>query len=86
MNETIQSLRQSGYKVRVTHRGLLDSDTDQTKVHLVAKDGHPSVTQIDITTPNGENTTGLAFRSKNDNYNRKFGNRIALGRALAQLA
>lgn len=87
MNTTIQSLRQSGHKVRVTHRQWVGSDKERTNTDLLAfNDGYPSVTQIDVTTPKGEDATGYAFRSKNDNYNRKFGNRIALGRALAQLA
>lgn len=86
MKATIQSLRQSGHKVRVTHRAFNGEDRERTNVSLLAIDDHPSVTQIDVTTPKGEDATGYAFRSKNDNYDRKLGNKIALGRALAKLA
>lgn len=93
-NTTIQSLRQAGYKVRVIHRGLADTHINMSipldvqksiKNIVIAADGHPCSTQIDITTPDGQHATGYAFRAKGDQYDRKKGNTIALGRALKQL-
>jgi hypothetical protein len=35
-----------------------------------------------LTSPEGKDSTGIAYCSKQDQWNRKLGNRIALGRAL----
>ena len=43
------------------------------------------LTRIEITTPERENIYGEAVCSKEDNWDRKRGNSIALGRALQQL-
>jgi hypothetical protein len=73
MNKTIEELRKSGYKVRVIH-----GKVDETDPHY-----HLSCnkTRIEITTPDGKELIGEARCSKGDQYNRKIGNRIALGRA-----
>jgi hypothetical protein len=84
-NTTIQELRKNGYKVRVIHRGLMDKDDALVNTVIIANDGSPSVTQIDVTTPDGRDVTGYAYRAWGDPYNRKMGNTIALGRALKEL-
>ena len=81
---TIMSLRRSGYKVRVLHTRALK------KVKKIGGDFSElspkgGLTRIEITTPAGENTYGEAVCSKEDNWDRKRGNNIALGRALQQL-
>lgn len=82
---TIASLRQSGWKVRCYRRDWIDNDTNFIDPFRLAEDDHPPVTQIDLTSPNGKEATGYAFRVKGDQFNRKKGNRIALGRALNNL-
>jgi len=42
-------------------------------------------TRIEVRTPSGEELVGEAVCSKEDNWNRKMGNEIALGRALQTL-
>lgn len=84
-NPTIESLRKSGYKVRVIHRGWNGLDRERINTDLLSKAGPPEVTQIDITTPDGQDVSGYAYRAKGDQHNRKLGNTIALGRALKQL-
>lgn len=83
--KTIQQLRQSGYKVRVLHRDWIGLDRERVDISRLARDKNPCVTQIDVTSPDGKNSTGYAFRATGDNYNRKLGNQIALGRALKNL-
>lgn len=82
--ETIESLRKKGFKVRVIHRDWVHSDREHTNTDLLSRDGQPCVTQIDVTYPDGTDKTGFAFRAKGDQYDRKFGNQIALGRALCK--
>lgn len=79
---TIASLRQSGWKVRCFRRDWVDEDTKLIDPFRLAADEHPPVTQIDVTSPNGKEATGYAFRAKGDTFNRKKGNLIALNRAL----
>lgn len=84
--ETIQSLRQKGYKVRVIHRQDEKSDNEEVNVARLAQDGNPNITEIDVTTPDKSITvTGVSYRAKGDFYHRKLGNRIALQRALELL-
>lgn len=82
---TIQELRKSGYRVWVTHRDWVGTDRELVNVDRLSRDGNPCVTQIDVTTPNGEESTGFAFRVMGDFYDRKHGNRIALNRAMSKL-
>lgn len=83
---TIQSLRQSGYKVRVIHRYWEKADSEYVNTDRLADDGNPNVTQIEVTTPDGATTVaGFAYRAKGDQHHRKLGNLIALNRALSQL-
>lgn len=85
MKYTIKQLRQKGYKVRVLHfRNLhkkkrLNGDSNE----ISARGGS---TTIEITTPCKQFTTvGKAVCSLEDNFNRRVGNEIALGRAIEHL-
>jgi hypothetical protein len=81
---TIATLRRSGYKVRVLHT------RNYKKVQKICGDAlelsaNGGLTRIEITTPSGEDVYGEAVCSKEDNWNRKLGNSIALGRALQKI-
>jgi hypothetical protein len=85
---TIQKLRKAGFKVRVLHERHYEvpptrmSRMDQSR-RLSAKGGY---TRIEVSTPNKEITVvGEAYCSLKDSFNRKLGNSVALGRALAKL-
>lgn len=83
--KSIKELRQTGYKVRVHH---IRPVTYQQKIDGSIKVFSPKggTTRIEITTPCGEKSAlGVAECSKQDGWNRKLGNKIALGRALDQL-
>ena len=70
---TIHQLRRAGWKVRVIH-GITDKNN--------AEELYDRFTRIEITSPEGFDCVGVANCSKKDQWNRKLGNRIALGRAL----
>lgn len=85
MKYTIKKLRQSGYKVRVLHsrRHKNTPTIDGSRMELLANGGS---TVIEMTTPNKQYTVrGEAICSLEDNFNRRVGNEIALGRALVEL-
>ena len=67
---TVKSLRQFGYKVRVLHNMTVNS--------------RGGATVVEITSPINT-VSGVALCNHQDQYNRKLGVRIALGRALKQL-
>jgi hypothetical protein len=70
---TVKQLRQSGNKVRVFHiRNMKDG----------AVDPRGGTTRVEITLSDGINIIGEALCSLKDNYNKKTGVKIALGRAL----
>lgn len=80
---TIHQLRRAGWKVRVMHGKLEDHpDLCNDEVGRPVRHLADRVTIIELTSPEGKDSYGVAFCSKEDNYNRKLGNRIALGRAL----
>ena len=74
---TIHQLRRSGWKVRVIHGFTHERYVGQEIVNYSDR-----FTKIDLTSPEGIDSIGIAFCSKQDQWNRKLGNRIALGRAL----
>jgi hypothetical protein len=79
---TIHQLRRSGWKVRVIH-GVTNHNLPFGP--RSAKNQEPlseRFTRIELTSPEGKDSTGIAYCSKQDQWNRKLGNRIALGRAL----
>ena len=77
----VESLRRSGYKVRVHHHRKLTrvAKLDGKALVAAARGGR---TVIEITTPDGETLIGTARCSRKENFNKKLGVRIALGRAL----
>lgn len=83
---TIQQLRNDGYKVRVLHNRLYKGKFKWQRVSSVVGSGpiDPDTkggsTQIVVDSPSGEHYDGIALCSKKDNYNKKLGVRIALGR------
>lgn len=68
---SIHQLRRAGWKVRVIH-GITDENN-------VLSD---RFTRIELTCPEKRDAVGIAYCSRKDQWNRKLGNRIALGRAL----
>lgn len=86
---TVQELRNMGYKVRVLHNRLYNGyykwqvgTTDHSRyTGPIDADPKGGSTQIVIDAPNGDHFDGLAVCSKADNYNKKLGVRIALGRS-----
>lgn len=68
---TVQELRNAGYKVRVLHSRRDTFDGYRPK---------GGFTRVVIDSPYGEHFEGEAKCSDKDNYNKKLGVRIALGR------
>jgi hypothetical protein len=83
-NKTIHQLRQQGYKVRVYHeRDTIDVMTiSGINKFLNARGGK---TKIELTTPEGETSIGESRCSEKENFCRRVGCSIALGRALDKL-
>ena len=78
---SIKNLRRRGWKVRVMHSRhyFLRDRLNGTSSEVSPRGG---ITLIEITSPDKEiNTSGKAVCSDEDNYDRKVGNAIALGRA-----
>lgn len=69
---TIQQLRRQGYKIRVLHYRRETFDGFRPK---------GGFTHVIIDTPTGEHFEGRAKCSDNENYNKKLGVRIAMGRS-----
>lgn len=86
---TIQQLRNMGYKVRVLHNRLYNgyhkwqvgAVESAYRYGPIDPDSKGGSTQVIIDSPNGEHFQGLAICSKKENYNKKMGVRIALGRS-----
>ena len=73
---TVESLRKSGFRVRVYHCRQKDAD------EISCRGGY---TAVAVTPPNGtqfSTCNGFAHCSKKDNYNKRLGVTIALGRAM----
>jgi hypothetical protein len=75
-NTTIQELRKCGWKVAVMH----GTDVRHDKNNMQINDTH--ITHIIITDYQGNHAQGFSYSHPQDNYNRKLGNKIALGRAM----
>ena len=78
---SIKNLRRRGWKVRVMHSRhyFLKDRFNGTSTEVSPKGG---ITLIEITSPDKTiNVSGKAVCSDEDNYDRKVGNAIALGRA-----
>lgn len=77
---TIQELRNAGYKVKVLHfrDRIFKSRMDTSFTGYESPKG--GFTKVIIDSPEGDHYEGEAYCSKKDNYNKKLGVRIALGR------
>jgi hypothetical protein len=78
---SIKNLRRRGWKVRVMHSRhyFLKDRLNGSSTEISARGG---ITIIEITSPDKTiNASGKAVCSDQDNYDRKVGNAIALGRA-----
>lgn len=83
--ETVKSLRQKGYKVRVIHSRRIRQiqKMDGISEELDAKGG---MTQIELTNPSKTISVWAEAKCSNeDSFNHKVGNQIALGRAIKLL-
>ena len=86
---TVQQLRNAGYKVRVLHNRLYNgyhkwqvgAREHIQKYAPIDPDSKGGSTQVVIDSPDGQHYQGLAICSKKENYNKKMGVRIALGRS-----
>jgi hypothetical protein len=87
---TVKQLQDSGYKVKVFHNRLYNGYhawQNGKRVYgytdgIIGPDTKGGSTEVIIDTPTGERFHGLATCSTEDNYDKKLGIRIALGRAL----
>jgi hypothetical protein len=79
---TVHELRKRGYKVKVNHTRRLEIKSWQKDVFSP----RGGVTEVIISDNSGSILGAAAAQcSKKDNFNRKRGVRIALGRALKQM-
>lgn len=83
----IQQLRKNGYKVRVLHNRLYNGyykwqvgNKPNYGGGPIDPDSKGGSTSIIIDSPTGEHFEGHAICSTKDNYDKKMGVRIALGR------
>jgi hypothetical protein len=84
---TIEQLRHSGYKVKVLHNRLYNGVYIwQNRVKQIDgpidPDAKGGSTMVIIDSPDGQHFEGVAICSKKENYNKRMGVKIALGRAL----
>lgn len=79
---TVAELRRSGYKVRVIH--IRNDNPAHYYMNADPSPYHPKggETVVEITTPDKNNLIGVAVCHPRDNYNKKMGVKIAVGRAL----
>ena len=93
---TVQELRNKGFKVKVLHNRLYNGrfkwqnrqtvfESPNRVMYRVDGSIEPDTkggsTHIIIDSPNGFHFEGVALCSRNDNYDKKLGVRIALGRS-----
>jgi hypothetical protein len=88
----IHELRKNGYKVKVTIYRYYPHDREIYPIYQIKKWAgmknvcpHGGKNVIHLKSPDGREVMGVAECSKEEQYNRKIGNSIALGRALKQL-
>ena len=78
---TVQELRNKGYKVRVLHfrDRIIKNRMDSSPSGSESPKG--GMTRVVIDSPDGNHYHGTSICSKKENYNKKMGVRIALGRS-----
>ena len=83
---TVQQLRNNGYKVKVLHNRLYNGSfalqvaNTQNMNGPIYPDTKGGSTEIIIDSPSGEHFHGIAICSRKENYDKKLGVRIAIGR------
>ena len=83
---TVQQLRNNGYKVKVLHNRLYNGSfawqvaNNQNMNGPIDPDTKGGSTEIIIDSPSGEHFHGIAICSRKENYDKKLGVRIAIGR------
>jgi len=92
MEKTIKQLRREGWKVKVNHyRFVKEKESNimwapyKVRELGLTFDPRGGSTIIEIESPDGRTSHGASLCSRNDNFNRRIGVRIALGRALDQM-
>lgn len=80
----VLQLRKQGYRVRVHHiREHQQRPHSRLPETVVSPRG--GQTEVEITTPDGETVFGTSYCAGIDNYCKKIGVQIAVGRAMKQL-
>jgi hypothetical protein len=83
---SVQNLRQMGYKVKVWHTRN-EIEKQRFGGFSYELDPHGGMTEVEIYDMNAQQSyVGLATCSDKDNYCRKLGVKIALGRALKKMS
>lgn len=90
MNPNVEQLRKMGNKVRVMHfryanrkhGGILFSNQEMKKNGFIP-DPRGGKVSVEITMPDNTTKFGEAICSTKDNYNKRVGVSIAIGRALS---
>lgn len=91
--KTVEELRKSGYKVRVTHYRYVNSTPRLLLPNFAIKlnnaqdllNARGGRTVVEVTTPNRVTYTGVADCSEKEIFNNKEGVRVALERAYSEL-
>lgn len=88
MITTVESLRSKGYRVYVRHHRVYQDQFVRidTEKELYEKKSVPTSkggkTTVEVTTPQGEVLHGQSTCGKSEQFSRKLGVKVALGRAL----
>ena len=84
MLRSVKELRQQGYKVGVQHNRYYDNAEicGNNPEGIIPNGGE---TTVRVTTPDGRTVVGVSTCAAVDNFNKKRGVQIALGRALKEL-
>lgn len=84
---TVQELRNNGYKIKVLHHRLYNGyhkwqvGSKPNTNGPISPDTKGGSTHIIIDSPTGSHYEGIALCSRVDNYDKKLGVKIALGRS-----
>ena len=88
-NITIQSIRQAGNKIRVSHFRKISGYKELVPISEIRKNGwqnniksNGGKTTLALTTRDGKDFSATAKCSKSDNFNRKIAVAIAIGRLI----
>jgi hypothetical protein len=97
---TVQSLRKQGYKLKISHFRYIEGADDgngfpstelvpmyeirnlKCQSKILPRGGR---TEVELTTPSGENYKSVTYCNSVDSFNRKIGIQIAIGRILKKI-